>query len=173
VNTLRLIPQTALSITLAETNVQNPSRDIRNAAVEYRIIANGDTPHESQICTSPVERLNLSVRIGMRRFTRLTNAFSKSPRHHEVATALWICFYNFCRPHMTLKTTPAVKAGLIDAVWTVEPLLDELAAVPGDTLRSESHIPAKKRDKCFSSKICCFFWRQRPITSGNALERQC
>jgi transposase-like protein/IS1 family transposase len=83
---------------------------------------------DKQICTSHVERVNLSVRMGARRFTRLTNAFSKSPRYHEAAVALWICNYNFCRSHMTLKTTPAVKAGLTDAVWSVERLLDELAA---------------------------------------------
>jgi len=82
---------------------------------------------ENQISTSHVERLNLSVRMGTRRFTRLTNAHSKSWRYHSAAVALWICFYNFCRPHLTLKTTPAVKAGLTDAVWSVERLLDELA----------------------------------------------
>jgi IS1 family transposase/transposase-like protein len=82
---------------------------------------------DAQICTSHVERLNLSLRMGMRRFTRLTNAFSKSPRHHEAAVALWITWYNFGRVHMTLKTTPAVKAGLTDAVWTVERMLNELS----------------------------------------------
>jgi IS1 family transposase len=84
-------------------------------------------PDENQISTSHVERLNLSVRMGMRRFTRLTNAFSKSPRHHEAAVALWVTWYNFGRVHMTLKTTPAVKAGLTDAAWTVDRLLNELA----------------------------------------------
>ena len=82
---------------------------------------------DSQICTSHVERANLSVRMGMRRFTRLTNGFSKSVRHHEAAVALWITWYNFGRNHMTLKTTPAVKAGLTDEVWNVERLLNELA----------------------------------------------
>ena len=70
---------------------------------------------DKQICTSHVERANLSVRMGARRFTRLTNAFSKSIRHHEAAVALWITWYNFGRNHMTLKTTPAVKAGLTDS----------------------------------------------------------
>ena len=65
--------------------------------------------------------------MGSRRFTRLTNAFSKSVRYHEAAVALWICFYNFVRVHSTLKTTPAVQAGLTDTVWTVERMLDELA----------------------------------------------
>jgi IS1 family transposase/transposase-like protein len=95
-----------------------------NSIIKKRIY--GD-PTDSQICTSHVERLNLSVRMGTRRFTRLTNAFSKSVRHHEAAVALWITWYNFGRSHMTLKTTPAVKAGLTDAIWTVERLLNELA----------------------------------------------
>jgi IS1 family transposase/transposase-like protein len=82
---------------------------------------------DSQICASHVERLNLSLRMGTRRFTRLTNAFSKSVRHHEAAVALWVTYYNFCRVHSTLKTTPAVKAGLTDSEWTVENLLNQLA----------------------------------------------
>lgn len=82
---------------------------------------------DSQISTSHVERVNLSVRMGTRRFTRLTNAHSKSWRYHAAAVALWITFYNFCRPHLTLKTTPAVKAELTDSVWSIERLLDELA----------------------------------------------
>ncbi len=80
-----------------------------------------------QICTSHVERLNLSLRMGLRRFTRLTNAFSKSWEHHAAAVGLWIAYYNFCRPHMTLKATPAVKAGIAAETWSIERLLDEVA----------------------------------------------
>jgi IS1 family transposase/transposase-like protein len=82
---------------------------------------------DSEVSTSHVERWNLSLRMGLRRFTRLTNAHSKSNRHHEAAIALWLAFYNFCRVHSTLKTTPAVKAGLTSEVWSVDRLLDELA----------------------------------------------
>jgi IS1 family transposase/transposase-like protein len=82
---------------------------------------------DDQVCTSHVERLNLSLRMGLRRFTRLTNAFSKSWKHHAAAISLWITFYNFCRVHQTLKTTPAVKAGIATEVWTVDRLLDEIA----------------------------------------------
>jgi IS1 family transposase len=82
---------------------------------------------EKQISTSHVERVNLSVRMATRRFTRLTNAHSKSPRHHEAAVALWVTWYNFGRVHSTLKTTPAVKSGLTDSVWNVERLLNELS----------------------------------------------
>jgi IS1 family transposase/transposase-like protein len=84
-------------------------------------------PDEDRISTSHIERWNLSLRMGLRRFTRLTNAHSKELRYHEAAIAIWLTFYNFCRVHMTLKTTPAVAAKLTDEVWSVERLLDELA----------------------------------------------
>jgi len=84
-------------------------------------------PDEDRISTSHIERWNLSLRMGLRRFTRFTNAHSKSFRHHQAAIVLWLTWYNFGRSHMILKTTPAVKAGLTDSVWTVERLLDELA----------------------------------------------
>jgi hypothetical protein len=58
-----------------------------------------------------------------RRFIRLTNAFSKKWENHELMFALFVAWYNFCRPHMTLKTTPAVAAGLASEPWTVERLL--------------------------------------------------
>jgi len=61
--------------------------------------------------------------MGMRRFTRLTNGFSKELRNHECAVALFFVHYNFVRVHQTLKTTPAVAAGLADHVWTIEELL--------------------------------------------------
>ncbi len=64
-------------------------------------------PDMNRVSTSHVERSNLTLRMTVRRWTRLTNAFSKSWRHHEAAMALYIAFYNFVRPHMTLKTTPA------------------------------------------------------------------
>jgi IS1 family transposase len=84
---------------------------------------------DDQVCTSHIERFNLSLRMGLRRFTRLTNGFSKSWRHHAAAIALWIAYYNFCRVHMTLKTTPAVTAKLTDEVWSVERLLDEMSTL--------------------------------------------
>jgi len=84
-------------------------------------------PDKARICTSHVERGNLSVRMGIRRMTRLTNAFSKKWHNHESALAIWFVFYNFVRIHMTLKTTPAVAAGIADEPWTVERMLTELA----------------------------------------------
>jgi transposase-like protein/IS1 family transposase len=80
-----------------------------------------------QICTSHIERSNLTVRMQNRRFTRLTNAFSKKWENHELMFALFVAWYNFCRPHMTLKTTPAVAAGLATEKWSLEQLLGESA----------------------------------------------
>ena len=62
-----------------------------------------------------------------RRFTRLTNAFSKKWENHNAMFALYVTWYNYCRPHMTLKTTPAVAAGLAKEPWTLERLLKESA----------------------------------------------
>jgi transposase-like protein/IS1 family transposase len=84
-------------------------------------------PNMDLVCTSHVERSNLSIRMGVRRMTRLTNAFSKKWENHEAHLAIWFLYYNFCRVHMTIKTTPAVKAGIADEKWSVERLLDELA----------------------------------------------
>ena len=64
-----------------------------------------------------------------RRFTRLTNAFSKKWENHEAMFALFAAWYNFCRPHMTLMTTPAVAAGLATERWSIERLLKEAARV--------------------------------------------
>ena len=74
-------------------------------------------PDPSKISTSFVERQNLNIRMGMRRFTRLTNAFSKKIENHAHALALYFMFYNFCRIHSTLRVTPAMEAGLTDHVW--------------------------------------------------------
>jgi len=87
-------------------------------------------PDMASVSTSHVERQNLTMRMSMRRFTRLTNAFSKKVEYHLYAVALHFAHYNFCRPHMTLtkrrggiKTTPAMAAGLADRLWTVEDLI--------------------------------------------------
>jgi len=80
-------------------------------------------PDEAHVSTSFVERNNLAMRMGMRRFTRLTNGFSKKLRNLECAVALHFLHYNFCRKHMTLKTTPAVAASVADHVWSLEELI--------------------------------------------------
>ena len=80
-------------------------------------------PEYEHISTSFCERQNLTMRMSMRRFTRLTNAFSKKLENHEHAVALHFMHYNFCRVHQTLKTTPAMKAGVADHVWSVEEIV--------------------------------------------------
>ena len=95
------------------------------AAVKTWVMGN---PDPAEVSTSYVERSNLTMRMGMRRFTRLTNAFSKKVANHAAAVALHFMHYNFCRPHQTLTaehnrrypTTPAMAAGVADHVWTVE-----------------------------------------------------
>jgi IS1 family transposase len=81
-------------------------------------------PDPERICTSIIERQNLSVRMGTRRFTRLTNAFSKKWENHWAAVACWFAFYNFCRVHKSLRVTPAMAAGIADHVWDVRELLE-------------------------------------------------
>lgn len=77
-------------------------------------------PDERYNSTSYVERSNLSLRMGNRRFTRLTNAFSKKLANHAHTIAIYYLYYNFCRVHKTLRVTPAMEAGLSDHVWTME-----------------------------------------------------
>jgi transposase-like protein/IS1 family transposase len=81
-------------------------------------------PDPERICTSIVERQNLSVRMGLRRFTRLTNAFSKKWENHWAAVACWFAFYNFCRVHRSLRVTPAMAAGITAHIWSVRELLE-------------------------------------------------
>jgi len=93
-------------------------------------------PDPKHINTSYVERQNLSMRMSMRRFTRLTNAFSKKIENHAAAVALYFTWYNFGRLHQTLKTTPAVKAGVADHVWKVEEMVALLEAVEPKSTRA-------------------------------------
>ena len=80
-------------------------------------------PDPRHISTSFVERQNLTMRMGMRRFTRLTNGFSKKVENHAYSVAIHYMHYNFCRVHQTLRVTPAMEAGLTDHVWTIEEML--------------------------------------------------
>lgn len=75
------------------------------------------------VCTSHIERQNLTMRMQMRRLTRLTNGFSKKWRMLKASLALYFAYYNFCRVHKTLRVTPAMEAGLTDHVWTLKELL--------------------------------------------------
>lgn len=88
-------------------------------------------PDPDYISTAHVERQNLTMRMSMRRFTRLTNAFSKKLENHRHALALHFMYYNFCRPHLSLRQTPAIHAGLTKRTWT----LHDIANLP-DVLRN-------------------------------------
>lgn len=83
-------------------------------------------PNPKHISTSFIERSNLSVRMGIRRFTRLTNAFSKKVENHAAAFALFLMHYNFCRMHQTLRVTPAMESGLTDHIWSVKEMLEAI-----------------------------------------------
>jgi IS1 family transposase len=85
-------------------------------------------PDPKHVSTSYVERQNLSMRMSIRRFTRLTNAFSKKVENHAAAVALWFMYYNFCRVHQTLRVTPAMEAGISTHVWNIEELVGLLNA---------------------------------------------
>ncbi len=87
-------------------------------AVERKII--DGNPDPDHISTSYIERVNLTMRMGMRRFTRLTNGFSKKIENHSAAVAIHMMHYNFARIHKTLRVTPAIAAGVSDHVWELE-----------------------------------------------------
>jgi hypothetical protein len=95
-------------------------------------------PVEAHVSTSYVERQNLTMRMHMRRFTRLTNGFSKSVENHAYAVALHFTYYNFVRMHKTLRCSPAMAAGLTNKLWDVS---DIVALVE----TAESAIPTVKR----------------------------
>ena len=80
-------------------------------------------PDPKHISTTYVERQNLTMRMSMRRFTRLTNAFSKKVENHAAAMALYFMYYNFARVHQTLRVTPAMEAGVSDHVWSIEEIV--------------------------------------------------
>jgi IS1 family transposase len=88
-------------------------------------------PDPSHVSTSFVERQNLTMRMNMRRFTRLTNAFSKKVENHARAIALHFMHYNFARIHQTLKSTPAMRAGVTDHLWSIEEIVGLLETKEG------------------------------------------
>ena len=109
-------------------------------ARKRRVEGNPDIDHVS---TSHVERQNLTMRMSMRRFTRLTNGFSKKLENHIHALALYFVHYNFCRIHKSLKTSPAMAAGISDTLWSLDDVIakiDEMAPPPA------KRGPYKKRN---------------------------
>src|SRR6202049_1201799 len=114
-------------------------------------VVSGDP--DQYISTSYVERQNLSLRMGQRRFTRLTNGFSKKLDNHVAAVALYVAHYNMCRVHEALRTTPAKAIGVADRAWTIGQLVDAALAVapamptatPPDSQRKFTVIEGGKR----------------------------
>ena len=93
-------------------------------------------PQFEHVSTSYTERQNLTMRMSMRRFTRLTNGFSKKVENHEHMLAIYFLYYNLCRVHATLRVTPAMEAGIANHVWTIEEmvkLLDRRSILDGLT----------------------------------------
>ena len=95
----------------------------------YPAVVTGN-PDQAHISTSYIERQNLTMRMQMRRFTRLTNAFSKKAENHTAAVSLHFMHYNFARIHTTLRVTPAMEAGVTDHVWSLAEIVGLLDASP-------------------------------------------
>jgi IS1 family transposase len=108
------------------------------------------SPDMAKVSTSYVERSNLSIRMQNRRFTRLTNGFSKKFQNHVHALALYFAFYNFCRIHKTLRVTPAMQAGLTDRVWD---LVDIAALI--DAREPKPSRPATYRKRNENGELSC------------------
>ena len=106
-------------------------------------IRRAGSPDIAHVSTSYVERQNLTMRMSMRRFTRLTNAFSKKLDNHIHALALYFAFYNFCRIHKTLRVSPAMAAGITDRLWSLE---DIIARIDADTPAPKARGPYKPRN---------------------------
>src|SRR5712692_5771799 len=99
---------------------ENEARYSPAECIGTRIVPIIGNPDPKHISTSFVERQNLTMRMGMRRFTRLTNAFSKKVENLEYSIALHYMHYNFARIHKTLRVTPAMEAQVCDHVWIIE-----------------------------------------------------
>lgn len=107
---------------------------------EVKVISGN--PDSEHVSTSFVERQNLTMRTNIRRFTRLTNAFSKKVENHMHAISLHFMYYNFCRIHKSLKVTPAMEAGISDHVWSLEEVVGLIPEEP-----PKKRGPYKKRNK--------------------------
>jgi IS1 family transposase len=104
-----------------------------------KIVRISGRPESAHISTSHVERQNLTMRMGMRRFTRLTNGFAKKYANHRAAVAIHFMHYNFCRIHKTLRVTPAMEAGLADHVWELSELVGLLEAKERAVIGTEAN----------------------------------
>lgn len=111
-------------------------------ARKHRVTGN---PDPKQVCTSFVERQNLTMRMHMRRFTRLTNAFSKKVENHAYAVALHMMYYNFVRIHQSLRVTPAMAAGVSDRLWEIGDIVELVEKAEARANEGKKRGPYKKR----------------------------
>lgn len=113
----------AMLVKIYGADSANDSRYSPAECIDCKPIAITGRPDPKHISTSFVERQNLTMRMGMRRFTRLTNGFSKKVQNHAAMVAIHFMHYNFARIHNTLRVTPAMAAGLADHVWSFEEIV--------------------------------------------------
>jgi hypothetical protein len=113
------------------------------------------SPDPRHVSTSFSERSNLTLRMHMRRFTRLTNAFSKKVENHAHAVALRMMYYNFVRIHQTLRTTPAMAAGVTKRLWEMTDVVDVLEAFEADRKLTHYHGQAERREATVMSARRC------------------
>jgi hypothetical protein len=102
----------------------------------HGVVRSLETPDPKHVSTSYADRQNLTMRMLMRRFTRLTSAFSKKVENHACAVALHAMYYNFVRIHQTLKVTPAMAAGVTDRLWEMKDLVEMLEAFEASQRRA-------------------------------------
>jgi IS1 family transposase len=113
----------AVLVKMYSNSGQADTRYSPGEIVDVRTIPITGNPKLRLISTSHIERQNLTIRMQLRRFTRLTNAFSKKLENMKAALALHFAHYNFCRIHSSLRTTPAMEAGISDSVWQLSDLI--------------------------------------------------
>ena len=129
-------------VKLYGNTIAAPGRYSPAACVGARKRSVTGLPAREHVSTSYVERQNLTMRMSMRRFTRLTNAFSKKLDNHIHALALYFAFYNFCRIHKTLRVSPAMAAGVTDRLWSLE---DIVARIDANASAPKPRGPYKRR----------------------------
>jgi IS1 family transposase len=118
-----------------------------NGAKKHRVIGN---PEKEHVSTSYVERQNLNMRMGMRRFTRLTNAFSKKIENHIASISLYFMYYNFVRIHQTLKCTPAMAAGVTDRLWEIADIVKLLETYRAEQVEEKKVANRKRIEQSYS-----------------------
>lgn len=118
----------AMLVKLYGTDRESEARYSPAECIGTREVVVSGRPDRRHISTSYVERQNLTMRMHMRRFTRLTNAHSKKIENHIASIAIHYLHYNFCRVHETIRVTPAMQAGIADHVWSIEEMIALLDA---------------------------------------------